>query len=152
MQHTLETTRPLRNVRSIADIAAIEARPYDQVVTARNLHDLFRATALHVPDRPALTVLRSENPDDVGDSLTHRELLGEITRAANLFRALGITPRAGVVAFLAPTLPQLPALLLGAQVAGVASTLNYLLSPDALVDLLNAQQATVLVGVVPAVD
>jgi len=132
MQHALKTTRPLRPVLTIADIGAIEARPYDELVTALNLHDLFRATALHVPDRPALTVLRSANPDDVGVSLTHRELLGEITRAANLFHALGITPRGGVAAFLAPTLPQLPALLLGAQVAGVASTLNYLLSAEAL--------------------
>src|SRR3954469_15350714 len=100
MQPMLKTTRALRPVLSIADIAAIEACPYDELVTAHNLYDLFRATALHVPDRPALTVLRSENPDDVGVALTHRELLGEITRAANLFRALGITPSAGVVAFL----------------------------------------------------
>jgi fatty-acyl-CoA synthase len=152
MQPALKTTRPVRPVISIADIVAIEDHPYAELVTARNLHDLFRATAFHVADRPALTVLRSENPDDVGTALTHRELLGEITRAANLFHALGITPRGGVVAFLAPTLPQLPALLLGAQVAGIASTLNYLLSPDALVDLLNAQQANVLVVPDPALD
>ena len=152
MQHALKTTRPVRPVLSIADIVAIEAHPYDELVTAHNLYDLFRATALHVPDRQALTVLRSEDPDDVGTSLTHRLLLGEITRAANLFRSLGITPRDGVVAFFAPTLPQLPALLLGAQVAGVASTLNYLLSADALVDLLNAQRATVLVIPAPTLD
>ena len=152
MQAALKTTRPVRPVLSIADIVAIEAEPYDALVTARNLYDLFRATALHVPERPALTVLRTENPDDVGASLTHRQLLGEITRAANLFRGLGITPREGVVAFLAPTLPQLPTLLLGAQVAGVASTLNYLLSADALADLLNAQRASVLVIPDPALD
>jgi len=145
MQPALKTTRPVRMVRTIDDVVAIEARPYDERVTARNLYDLFHATAMHGSNRPALTVLRSENPDDVGVSLTHRALLGEITRAANLFRALGITPQAGVVAFLAPTLPQLPALLLGAQVAGVASTLNYLLSVDALADLLDTQRATVLV-------
>ncbi|HVZ43496.1 MAG TPA: AMP-binding protein [Ramlibacter sp.] len=144
-QHTLKTTRAVRPVLTIADVAAIEAEPYDDVVTARNIHDLFRATALHVPDRQALTVLRSEDPRDVGVSLTHAGLLREITRSANMFRFLGIAPDAGAVAFLAPTLPQLPALLLGAQVAGVASTLNYLLGVDALADLLNAQRATVLV-------
>jgi len=149
MQQVLKTTRPVRTVRSIDDIVAIESQPYDELVTARNLYDLFRATAQQVPDRPALTVLRSERAgddvDDVGTALTHRELLGEITRAANLFHALGITPRGGVAAFLVPTLPQLPALLLGAQVAGVASTLNYLLNIDALADLLDAQRASVLV-------
>ena len=152
MRPALRTTRAERPVRSIADIVAIEARPYDDLVTAHNLYDLFRATALHVPERRALTVLRSERPDDVGVSLTHRELLADITRAANLFRALGITPRHGVAAFLAPTLPQLPALLLGAQVAGVASTLNYLLSADALADLLDAQRASVLVVADPTLD
>ncbi len=156
MQPALKTTRPVRPVRSIADIVAIEARPYDELVSARNLYDLFRATAQEVPDRQALTVLRSANADDVGMSLTHRELLREITRAANLFHALAITPHGdgngSVVAFLSPTLPQLPTLLLGAQVAGVASTLNYLLSADALADLLNAQRASALVFPDPTLD
>src|SRR5690606_9982614 len=114
-------------VETIEDIVAIEAHPYDELVTARNLYDLFLATARHGGDRPALTVLRSPDPDDVGIALTHRELLGEITRAANMFRALGLGPGKGVAAFLTPTLPELPALLLGAQVAGVASAVNYLL-------------------------
>ncbi len=145
MARPLKTTRPVRPVHTIEDIEAIEAVPYDELVTARNIYDLLLATAQHVGDSQALTVLRSEDPDDVGASLTHRELLARVTQAANLFYGLGVQPGRGVAAFLAPTLPELPALLLGAQVAGVASTLNYLLSRDAIVDLLNAQQATVLV-------
>ncbi|HEY8048360.1 MAG TPA: AMP-binding protein, partial [Ramlibacter sp.] len=152
MRPALKTTRPTRTVRTIADIHAIEAHPYDEQVTARNLYDLFRATSQLVPHGPALTVLRSGDPDDAGLALTHSALLAEITRSANLFRSLGIAPGSGVVAFLAPTLPQLPAMLLGAQVAGVASTLNYLLSTDALADLLDAQSATVLIAPEPALD
>ncbi len=148
MGRALKTTRPVARVRTIEDIVAIESRPYDELVTARNLYDLFLATALHVGDAKALTVLRSEDPSDVGAAWSHRELLSEITRAANMFHALGLAPGQGVAAFLAPTLPSLPPLLLGAQVAGVASSLNYLLSRDAIVDLLNAQEATILV--VPA--
>ena len=90
-------------------------------------------------------MLRSPDPADIGVSLTHRQLLAEVTRAANMFRRLGLTPDHGVAAFLAPTLPEMPALLLGAQVAGVASSLNYLLTRDAIFDLLNAEQATILV-------
>ncbi|MBW8639188.1 AMP-binding protein [Hoeflea sp. WL0058] len=152
MTPVLKTTRPVLPVRTIDDVIAIEGMPYDELVTARNLYDLVLATAMHVGDRKALTVLRSEDPYDVGISLTHKELLGEVTRAANMFRALGIAPGTGVVAFLAPTLPELPALLLGAQVAGVASTLNYLLSADAIIDLLNAQKASVLVLASEAAD
>jgi fatty-acyl-CoA synthase len=152
MARTLKTTRPVRDVRTIADVVAIERLPYDDLVTARNLYDLFLATAAACGDRKALTVLRSPDPADVGVSLTHRDLLAEITRAANLFRSLGLSPGNGVAAFLMPTLPQLPALLLGAQVAGVASTLNYLLTRDAIVDLLNAERATILVLSAPELD
>ncbi|MEO3388220.1 AMP-binding protein [Mesorhizobium sp. CAU 1741] len=141
----MKTTRPVLDVSTIEDVVAIESRPYNEVVTARNLYDLFLATAHHVGGQKALTVLRSPDPDDVGVSLTHDQLLAEITRAANMFRSLGLSPGNGVAAFLAPTLPELPSLLLGAQVAGVASTLNYLLSRDAIVDLLNAEKATVLI-------
>lgn len=141
----MKTTRPVAEVRTIEDIVAIESRPYDDLVTARSLYDLFLATAQHVGDSMAMTVLRSPDPSDVGVAFTHRELLGEITQAANMFRALGLASGGGVAAFLAPTLPALPTLLLGAQVAGVASCLNYLLTQDAIVDLLNAQAATILV-------
>jgi acyl-CoA synthetase (AMP-forming)/AMP-acid ligase II/enoyl-CoA hydratase/carnithine racemase len=142
----------VRPVRTIDDVIAIEAHPYDELVTAHNLYDLFLATAQHVGDRKALTVLRSENPDDVGVSLTHGGLLKAVTRASNLFHGLGIRPDRGVVVFLAPNLPQLPVLLLGAQVAGTASTINYLLTRDAIIDLLSAQGATVLVIPAKALD
>ena len=93
MERALKTTRPVMDVRTIEDIVAIESRPYDELVTAHNLYDLFLATARHGGDRKALTVLRSPDPADVGISLTHRQLLAEITRAANMFRALGVSRR-----------------------------------------------------------
>jgi acyl-CoA synthetase (AMP-forming)/AMP-acid ligase II/enoyl-CoA hydratase/carnithine racemase len=145
MTRPLVTTRPLLDVRTIDDIRAIESRPYEDAVPARNLYDLFLATADQVGDAKALTVLRTPDPSDIGVALTHRELLHHVTRAANMFRALGIGPDRGVAAFLSPTVPEFPALFFGAQVAGVAATLNYLLSRDAIFDLLNAQQTTVLV-------
>lgn len=87
----MKTTRPVAEVRTIEDIVAIESRPYDDLVTARSLYDLFLATAQHVGNSMAMTVLRSPDPSDVGVAFTHRELLGEITQAANMFRALGLS-------------------------------------------------------------
>ncbi|TPQ42403.1 acyl-CoA synthase [Bradyrhizobium guangdongense] len=146
------TTRFTRPVVDIADIEALERLPYDSLVPARNLHDLFEATAGLHPDRPALTVLTrgSREPGDV--TLTHRQLLAESSRAANLFRSHGIKQSGGTVAFLCPILPSLFPALLGAQVAGVASSINYLLSEDAIADLLEAQNATVLVVASEAAD
>ena len=145
MGRPLETTRPVLEVRTIEAVARIESRPYDELVTARNLYDLFLVTAGAVGGNKAVTVLRSPDPADVGVSLTHAELLAEITRAANMFHRLGFAPGKGVAAFLTPTLPELQALLIGAQVAGIASSLNYLLSREAIFDLLAAEGAEILI-------
>lgn len=145
MERPLKTTRPVVQVRTIEDVVAIESHPYDELVTARNIYDLFQATAHHAGDAKALTVLRSEDPADVAVALTHRQILAQITQAANMFHRLGLAPGQGVAAFLTPTLAELPPLLWGAQVAGAASSINYLLSQQAIFDLLNAEKATLLV-------
>ena len=139
------TTKFSRTVTTIADIEALERPPYDELVPARNLYQLFEATAQLHPQRPALTVMPAGNPEEGAVTLSHKELLDAITRTANLFRSLGISPSGGAVAFLCPALPQIPPALIGAQVAGVASTINFLLNADAIADLLIAEQATVLV-------
>jgi len=139
------TTRFTRIVTAIADIVALENSPYDDLIPARNLYELFEATALLHPDRPALTVMRTGDPEEAAAHFSHRELLGGIARAANLFRSLGVTAESGPVAFLCPALAQMRVALLGAQVAGIASTINYLLTADAVADLLIAENAEVLV-------
>ena len=139
------TTKFSRTVTTIADVEALERSPYDELVPARNLYQLFEATAQLHPERPALTVMPAGDPEESAVTLSHKGLLDEITRAANLFRSLGVSPSGGIVAFLCPALPQIPAALIGAQVAGVASTINFLLNADAIADLLIAEQATVLV-------
>jgi len=139
------TTRFTRIVTTIADIVALENSPYDDLIPACNLYQLFEATALLHPDRPALTVMRTGDPEEAAAHFSHRELLGGIARAANLFRSLGVTAESGPVAFLCPALAQMRVALLGAQVAGIASTINYLLTADAVADLLIAENAEVLV-------
>jgi len=139
------TTRFTRTVTTIADIVALENSPYHDLVPARNLYHLFEATAQLHPTRPALTVLPAGNPEESAVTLTHKQLLDEITRSANLFRSLGISHGSGAAAFLCPALPSIPAALLGAQVAGVASSINFLLNVDAIADLLIAEKAIVLV-------
>jgi fatty-acyl-CoA synthase len=139
------TTRFTRIVTAIADVVALENSPYDDLIPARNLYHLFEATALLHPDRPALTVMKTGDLQDAAAHFSHRELLGRIAQAANLFRSLGVTPDSGPVAFLCPALAQMQVALLGAQVAGVASSINYLLTADAAADLLIAESAEVLV-------
>ncbi len=138
------TTRFTRPVVGIADIEALEQLPYESLVPAHGLHQLFEATAQLHPDRRALTVLTGRS-GQAAQSLTHRELLANLYRAANLFRSYGITPGGPTIAFLCPILPQVFPALLGAQVAGVATSINFLLNESAIADLLEAQGASVLV-------
>jgi fatty-acyl-CoA synthase len=146
------TTKFTRTITTIADIVALEQLPYDELIPARNLYQLFEATAQLVGKRPALTVLPTGDPEDSAVTLTHKELLNEITRTANLFRSLGVSPVGGTVAFLCSSLPSIFPALLGAQIAGVASSINFLLNTDAIADLLVAENASVLVIPFPGHD
>jgi acyl-CoA synthetase (AMP-forming)/AMP-acid ligase II/enoyl-CoA hydratase/carnithine racemase len=140
-----KTTRFTRPIKAIADIVALERTPYDELVPANNLYLLFAATALLHPDRPALTVMKTGDLEEAAAHFSHRELLGRISQSANLFRSVGVTADSGPVAFLCPASAQMQIALLGAQVAGIASTINYLLTADAVTDLLIAENAEVLV-------
>ena len=102
-------------------------------------------------DRPAVTVLGSADPTDVEVTLSHAEFLGEVTKAANLFTSLGIGEE-DVVAIVSKTHGPVPALLWGAETAGIASCLNYLLAPGVLVELLRREAAKVLVCPSPQTD
>jgi fatty-acyl-CoA synthase len=151
MDSHYKTTGCVRPLASLDDVRALEAIPYDELVPARSMLDVFRATAALHGDRPALTVLASADPRDVALALTHRELLREITRAANLFAALGIGD-GDVVGIVSKTHAPVPALIWGAEVAGVVSCLNYMLAGDILTQLLRTERCRVLVCPGPEVD
>lgn len=146
----LKTTRSEQRIRGLADIEALERRPYDELVPARSMYQVFQATAGLYGERPALTMLRSASLDDAPATYTHTQLLAEITRAANMFSRLGMT--GGVAAILARTHDRVPALIWGAQTAGTASCINYLLAPDVIAALLQAEQARILVCAGPTLD
>ena len=148
----MKTTRAARDVITIADIEALEAQPYDALVPARTLIDLLRATAELHPERPALTTIPPGGHSGRSPTISHRELLKKVTRAANLFHSLLAGSSGGTVAFLGPIVDGMMEALLGAQTAGVASTINYLLSAEVIADLLVAENATVLVLSPPDVD
>jgi fatty-acyl-CoA synthase len=141
----LKTTRAAHDVISVADIEALEARPYDELIPAHTLLDLIRATAAVYPDRPALTWIPAGGFAGQSITITHRELLERTIRAANLFHHLLGPAGTGTIAFLCPTEEGMTEALIGAQIAGVASSINYLLSAEAIADLLAAENAAILV-------
>ncbi len=145
------TTRATRQIRTERDIELLEQANYDELVTASSVYDVFRTNAALHGDRPALTVLTTSDPD--GDAVTwsHAELFREITRAANMLARLGVNARRPA-AILSRTHASVPGLIWGAQTAGVASCINYLLSADVIAALLKAENAGVLVCPGPEAD
>jgi fatty-acyl-CoA synthase len=147
----MRTTKYTIPIRGLADIESLEKQPYDELVTAKSVYDLFTATATLYPDRLGLTVLPSGNLDDAAHTRTNKELLREVTRVANMMYDM-VTRKDGVVAIISPTYDQIPATIWGTQTAGIVSSINYLLNPNVIVDLLRAENAEVLVVPGPNVD
>ncbi|MCW5773319.1 MAG: AMP-binding protein, partial [Rhodospirillaceae bacterium] len=135
-------------IRALADIEAIEARPYDENVEPRHIHDLFRLAAERHGNRTALLYLPSADPAVVPEAYSYRDLLAGIRRAANLFRAVGVAEDE-TVAFLLPNIPEAHFALWGAEIAARACPINYLLAPDHIAELLNRAKARVLVALGP---
>ena len=91
-------------------------------------------------------------PDEHPRRVSYRELLGLVRRAANLFATLA-GPRPGV-AYMLPSRVETQATLWGAETAGYAVPINFLLQADAIAGLLEASAARILValGPHPALD
>ena len=146
-----KTLRALGDIRSIADVEALERYSYDDLVPAKSVYELFVNAAQFCSARPAVTVLRSADPGDVEVTLSHAAFLREVTKAANLFTSLGVG-ETDVVTIISKTHGPVPALLWGAETAGIVSCLNYLLAPEVLVELLRREDAKVLVSPSPQTD
>ena len=135
-------------IRSREDLARFEAEmTLEQRLPERSVLDVFIASAARQPERTALTMLMTGAPDEQPRQVSYRELLGLVRRAANAFAALG-GPRPGV-AYMLPSLVETHATLWGAETAGYAVPINFLLQPEPIAGLLEASGATLLVALGP---
>ena len=130
---------------SQADVRAIEAQmPWSERDTARSIHDfLTRARDAH-GHRPAVSYQLMSGPDDKRVTLTWSDLHAQVTRAANLFRHLGVG-QGDVVAFILPNAPETVVTLLGGAVAGIVNPINPLLEPEKIAAILRETKARVVV-------
>lgn len=134
--------------RRLADIEALERTPYEEAIPARTTYGLIARAAAQHPQRTAFTWLPDGDPATPPERVTYRELLAHVHRAANLFRRLGVGP-SDAVAILAPNMPATHYALWGAQVAGRACPVNFMLQPDHVAALLDASGAKVVVALGP---
>lgn len=134
--------------RSLADIEALERTPYGQAIPARTTYGLIARAAGRFRERIAFTYLPDGEPATPPRCVRYGELLANIHRAANLFRRLGVGPD-DAVAILGPNIPSTHYALWGAQVAGRACPINFMLQPEHVAALLDASGAKVVVALGP---
>jgi fatty-acyl-CoA synthase len=134
--------------RGLADIEALERKPYEEAIPARTTYGLIARAAQRFGARTAFSYLPDGELATAPQRVSYAELLANIHRAANLFRRLGVEPE-DAVAILAPNVPSTHYALWGAQVAGRACPINFMLQPDHVAALLDASGAKVVVALGP---
>lgn len=135
-------------LRTRADLERFEAAmSLDDRLPERSILDVFEGSAERDPDATAITMLMTGAPDEQPRKVTYGQLLGMIRRAANMFHDLG-GPAPGV-AYMLPSLVETYVTLWGAESAGYAVPINFLLQPESVAELLKASDAKVLVALGP---
>ena len=138
-------------IRGVADIEAIESMPYAQWAGAGSTYDLLRQSAAATPDAAALLYAQDAASPESLLRWSFAELLRDVRRAANLLRSLGVR-RGSPVALLVPHVPAAQVALWGAQLAGCAFPINYLLNAEHIAQLLRAAGARVVVALGPCAE
>ncbi|MDH2235435.1 AMP-binding protein [Pigmentiphaga sp. GD03639] len=135
-------------IRCLEDIRAIESQPYAAFMPHHSVHEALEHAAATHAQRRALTFIESADPAVPAGSWTYAELLARVRRAARAFRRLAgdTQPR---VAFLLPAIPAAYVTLWGAEAAGIACPVNYLLGEEHIADLLQHARVNVLVALGP---
>lgn len=135
-------------LKTPADIARFEREaPLEARYDARSIYDIFRKSAVRHDARDAITMVMTGADDETPRRVSYHELLAGITKAANLFARLG--GEAPGVAYLLPSLVATHFTLWGAETAGYAVPVNFLLQAQNIADLVRASGAGILVALGP---
>jgi fatty-acyl-CoA synthase len=138
-----------RQLRSVADVEAIERTPLEERLT---VVDFTRRVALALAARHAADTAIFYVPDgDVdrpAERISFARLRDNIARTASLLRAHGIG-RNDAVAILMPTVPALYWSVLGAMSAGIAFPLNWMLDAGHALHLVKEANAKAVIALGP---
>ena len=143
---------PVQTLRDIESIEREEPWPFDQI---ESTYDLLRHGAAINPSASALSFFLRVEDHATPVRWSYAEWLADITRAANMFRRLGVNRSEGrgdVVACILPNLPETHIALWGAETAGIAFAVNPLLDGKQMGELLRAAKTRWVVTTGPAPD
>ncbi len=138
----LPTSHP--PIHTLADIEALEQPPLESHIFSWNVNDWIRRGWDRDPQKVAIHFLQNADPEETPESVTYGELRHRSNQAANLFYESGVRARDAVL-FVLPTVPQLYYAQFGAIATGVACSVNWMLMPAQILDLVRNAGTKVLV-------
>ena len=135
-------------IRTRDDLERFESEmTLDQRLPERSILDVFTASAAQHPTSTAITMLMTGAENEQPRRVDYGQLLTMIKSAANAFHMLG-GPAPGV-AYMLPSLIETHVTLWGAETAGYAVPINFLLQPESIVELIKASGTKILVALGP---
>lgn len=137
-------------LRNLAEVEELERAPLRSYVPEGSVYERLQNAAARNPDRLAFRLLREGRPDEDTRDIAYGQFGRQITQAANMFRALGVGPQ-DAVSMLMPIWPETFTAMFGAQAAGIANPINFMLEKEHLVALLRSAGCKVLIGPDPDV-
>ena len=136
------------SIRTREDLEQFEAAmSLDQRLPEHSILDVFRASATQYPSATAITMLMTGSEDEQPRCVNYAALLGMVQSAANAFSAMG--GGAPGVAYMLPSLIETHVALWGAETAGYAVPINFLLQTESIAELIRASGASILVALGP---
>ncbi|MFC1884139.1 acyl-CoA synthetase [Thermodesulfobacteriota bacterium] len=129
---------------TLDDIVEMEKTPIEERLYSFNTYELFKKAAAIDPDSSAISFFLKGEDFANPIRISYREFIGRITQTANLLNDLEIGPN-DVVSYLLPNLPETHYILWGAEAAGIANPINYMLEPSTIVKICQAAGTKVLV-------
>ncbi len=131
-----------------SDVADFSRHPasadWAQTQPFHSIYDVVRHAGKEFAARPAMSFQLTSGPGDKALTLTHADLLEQVTKAANLFRSLGVG-EGDAVALILPNAPETVIAMLGAMCAGIVNPINPLLEAQQIAAILRETKAKVVV-------
>jgi fatty-acyl-CoA synthase len=131
-------------IRNQSDIAAIEAVPLSERALPESSYAALVDASKRSPDARALSFFLSADGLDEAHVWTYAELVADVTRAANVFAALGVAADRPA-AYVLPNLPETHFAIWGGEAAGATLAVNPMLEPKQVADILRFARASILV-------
>ncbi len=136
-----------RKFATIADRDAIQGEmPWADRDLPVTVYEQISRTRHQHGRRNAISFQLFSDPGAKAETLTWTQFHNQVTRAANLFRSLGVGD-GDTVAYVLPTVNETAVTLFGGMTAGVVNPINPLLEPEKIAGILRETQAKVVVTI-----